>query len=317
MTMRIGEGYAAVREEFDRAVIGLDSTLEMLFATLLAGGHALLEGYPGTAKTLAVRALAASVGGRYARIQFTPDLMPADITGTSVFNPADRTFTFRPGPVFADIVLADEINRAPSKTQAALLEAMQERRVTADGRPHELPRSFTVFATQNPIEYEGTYPLPEAQLDRFMVKIAIGYPEAPHEREMLARYRDGVLIHELPSGALKPRLSIEDLLALRGEVHAVRAEDAIVAYCVDVVRQTRDWPAIAVGASPRAAVNLLLLSKALAAVRGRDYVVPDDVKGCALPVLRHRVMLRAETEVEGTREDDVVRDVIGAVKVPK
>jgi MoxR-like ATPase len=312
---QIGTAYAGVREEIGRALIGQEAVAEMMFATILAGGHALLEGYPGTAKTLAVRALAAALGGKYSRIQFTPDLMPADITGTSVFNPADRVFEFRPGPIFADLLLADEINRAPSKTQSALLEAMQERRVTADGTSHALPPAFTVFATQNPIEYEGTYPLPEAQLDRFMVKILVGYPELGDEQTMLSRYRDGVMIHDLPG--LKPRLSVQDLLKLRGEVHAVRAEDGIVAYCVDLVRQTRQWPAISVGASPRAAISLLLLSKALAALRGRDFVVPDDVKGCAPPVLRHRVVLRAESEIEGTRADDVVRDLIGAVKVPK
>jgi len=312
---QIGTAYAGVREEIGKALIGQDAVAEMMFATILAGGHALLEGYPGTAKTLAVRALAAALGGKYSRIQFTPDLMPADITGTSVFNPADRVFEFRPGPIFADLLLADEINRAPSKTQSALLEAMQERRVTADGTPHALPPAFTVFATQNPIEYEGTYPLPEAQLDRFMVKILVGYPELKDEQVMLARYRDGVMIHDLPG--LKPRLSVQDLLQLRAAVHAVRAEDGIVAYCVELVRQTRQWPAISVGASPRAAISLLLLSKALAALRGRDFVVPDDVKGCAPPVLRHRVVLRAESEIEGTRADDVVRDLIGAVKVPK
>jgi len=313
---RIADVYKAVAGEVGRAVVGQDAALQTLFATVIAGGHALLEGYPGTAKTLAVRALAAAIGGRYSRIQFTPDLMPADITGTSVFNPADRTFEFRPGPVFADLLLADEINRAPSKTQSSLLEAMQERRVTADGKPHDLPPAFTVFATQNPIEYEGTYPLPEAQLDRFMVKIVIAYPEADHERVMLSRYRDGVMIHELPS-KISPRVSVEDVLALRQEVHAIRAEDAIVAYCVDLVRQTRQWPAITVGASPRAAISLLLLAKAVAALGGRDFVIPDDVKGCAPAVLRHRVILRAEAEIEGTRADDVVRDLINAVKVPK
>jgi MoxR-like ATPase len=313
---RIADVYKSVAEEVGRAVVGQDAALQTLFATVIAGGHALLEGYPGTAKTLAVRALAAAIGGRYSRIQFTPDLMPADITGTSVFNPADRTFEFRPGPVFADLLLADEINRAPSKTQSSLLEAMQERRVTADGKPHDLPPAFTVFATQNPIEYEGTYPLPEAQLDRFMVKIVIAYPEADHERTMLSRYRDGVMIHELPS-KIAPRVSVEEVLALRQEVHAVRAEDAIVGYCVDLVRQTRQWPSISVGASPRAAISLLLLAKAFAALGGRDFVVPDDVKGCAPAVLRHRVILRAEAEIEGTRADDVVRDLINAVKVPK
>jgi MoxR-like ATPase len=316
MSNAIHTAYQAVSAEVGRAVVGQEPTVEMLFAALVSGGHVLVEGYPGTAKTLLVRALAAAVSGRFGRIQFTPDLMPADITGTSIFNPADRTFEFRHGPVFADILLADEINRAPSKTQAALLEAMQERSVTVDGRSHALSPAFTVFATQNPIEYEGTYPLPEAQLDRFTVKVLIDYPVADAERAVVAKYRDGVLVHEMPA-SIKPAASVDQIVGLRKEVHAVRAEDGIVGYCVDLTRQTRQWPTIAVGASPRAAISLLLLSKALAAIRGRDFVVPDDVKGCAPAVLRHRVVLKPEAEIEGTRADDVVRDLIQAVKVPK
>src|SRR5262245_45776326 len=232
--MNIAETYRAVAEEVGRAVVKQERNLETLFAAVLAGGHVLLEGNPGTAKTLAVRTLAAAVAGKFGRIQFTPDLMPADITGTSIFNPADRSFEFRHGPVFADLLLADEINRAPSKTQAALLEAMQERAVTVDGRSWPLPPAFTVFATQNPIEYEGTYPLPEAQLDRFMVKVLVGYPDADGEREMLTKYRDGVLVHELPTAGIKPQTTVDALVALRQEVHRVRAEDTIVAYCVDL-----------------------------------------------------------------------------------
>jgi MoxR-like ATPase len=315
--MNIAETYQAVAEEVGRAVVKQEQVIETLFAAILAGGHVLLEGYPGTAKTLAVRALAAAVAGKFGRIQFTPDLMPADITGTSIFNPGDRTFEFRQGPVFADLLLADEINRAPSKTQSALLEAMQERFVTVDGRSWPLPAAFTVFATQNPIEYEGTYPLPEAQLDRFMVKVLVDYPDAEGERTMLTKYRDGIIVHDLPSTTIKPRTTVQEVVSLRQAVHQVRAEDAIVSYCVDLTRQTRQWPAIAVGASPRAAIGLLLLSKALAAIRGRDFVVPDDVKGCAPAVLRHRVILRAESEIEGVKADDVVRDLIQAVKVPK
>ncbi len=316
MSKAINDAYQAVGEEVARAVIGQQEALEMLFAAFVAGGHVLIEGYPGTAKTLLVRTLAASVAGKFGRIQFTPDLMPADITGTSIFNPADRTFEFRQGPVFADVLLADEINRAPAKTQSALLEAMQERAVTVDGKSHALSPAFTVFATQNPIEYEGTYPLPEAQLDRFMIKVLMEYPALEAERSVVATYRNGVMVHDLPA-SIKPRATVEQIVGLRKEVHTVRAEDGIVAYCVDLTRQTRQWPSIAVGASPRAAIALLLLSKALAAIRGRDFVVPDDVKGCAPAVLRHRVVLRPEAEIEGTRADDVVRDLIQAVKVPK
>ncbi len=314
---RIAEVFEALRGEVRKAVVGQEEAIRQVFAAVLAGGHVLLEGFPGTAKTLMARAFALAMKGAFARVQFTPDLMPADITGTSVFNPETRQFEFRRGPVFTDLLLADEINRAPAKTQAALLEAMQERRVTADGTPHALSPVFTVLATQNPIEYEGTYPLPEAQLDRFMLKVLVPYPEAADERAMLARYRDGVLIHDIDTLGIEARTTVAELERLRGEVHRVVAEDAMVGYVADIVRQTRNWPAISVGASPRAGVALLLVSKASAALAGRAYVTPDDVKGAAPSVLRHRVLLKPESEIEGVKPDDSIRDLLGSVKVPK
>jgi MoxR-like ATPase len=314
---RIREVFEAVKGEVRKAVVGQDEVLEQLCAAVLAGGHVLLEGLPGTAKTLTARAFALALRCRFSRVQFTPDLMPADVTGTSIFNPDTRRFEFRPGPVFTDLLLADEINRAPAKTQASLLEAMQERRVTADGHPHPLPAVFTTLATQNPIEYEGTYPLPEAQLDRFMLKIKVDYPADADERAMLARYRDGRVLHDVDSLGIEARTSAEELVALRAGLVGVVAEDAVLGYVADVVRQTRNWATLAVGASPRAGVALLSVSRAFAALRGRAFVVPDDVKGAAAPVLRHRILLKPESEIEGVKEDDVIRELLAAVKVPK
>jgi MoxR-like ATPase len=309
--------FDAVKAEVRKAVVGQDAVLDHLCACALAGGHVLLEGLPGTAKTLMARAFAAALRCGYGRVQFTPDLMPADVTGTSVFDPESRRFEFRKGPIFTDILLADEINRAPAKTQAALLEAMQERRVTVDGRTHPLSPLFTTIATQNPIEYEGTYPLPEAQLDRFMVKLIVAYPAPEHERAMLARYRDGHRLHEVESLGIEPKTSVEELLKLRASLSAVVVEDGVLAYVSDIVRQTRNWATLSVGASPRAAVSLLELSRALAALRGRGYVIPDDVKSVAPAALRHRVLLRPESEIEGVKADDAIRDLLAAVKVPK
>jgi MoxR-like ATPase len=309
--------FEAVKLEVRKAIVGQDDILEHLCACVLAGGHVLLEGLPGTAKTLMARAFAAALRCGYGRIQFTPDLMPADVTGTSVFDPERKRFEFRGGPIFTDLLLADEINRAPAKTQAALLEAMQERRVTVDGHTHPLSPLFTTIATQNPIEYEGTYPLPEAQLDRFMVKLLVAYPAPEQEKAMLARYRDGVQLHEIESLGIQPKTSVEELVALRASLAGITVEDGVLGYISDIVRQTRSWATIHVGASPRAAVSLLALSRALAALRGRAYVVPDDVKSVAPAALRHRVLLRPESEIEGVKSDDAIRDLLAAVKVPK
>jgi MoxR-like ATPase len=313
---RIRTVFEAVSVEVRKAVVGQDGVLEQVLAALLAGGHVLLEGLPGTAKTLMARALSCTVQARFSRVQFTPDLMPADITGTSIYDPEKRQFEFRPGPVFTDLLLADEINRAPAKTQAALLEAMQERRVTADGTSHRLPPVFITLATQNPIEYEGTYPLPEAQLDRFMLKILVNYPEQADERTMLARYRDGHALHDVDTLRIEPKTSTEEIVGFRDSLGQITAEDSLLAYISDIVRLTRNWPSIAVGASPRAAIALLLISRALAAMRGRAYVIPDDVKSIAPAVLRHRLLLKPEADIEGLKTDHVIKDLLTAVKVP-
>lgn len=306
--------------EIGRVIAGQEQTVTEALAAVLCGGHALVEGVPGVAKTLAVKTLARFLGLDFRRIQGTPDMMPADILGTTVFSPPfgeqPAEFRFHPGPVFTQFLLADEINRMPPRTQAALLESMEERQVTADGTRHPLDPFFTVFATQNPVEFEGTYPLPEAQLDRFLLKIRVGYPTLAEERSILERH------HASPDPAGLADLPIEsvpaDLLAeARREIRAVGVEPILFEYLLNIVRRTRDWPAISLGASPRAGTGLLLVSKALAAREGRSFVVPDDVKAAAVPVLRHRLILRPEAELEGLDPDRVIRDVLGGTPVPK
>jgi MoxR-like ATPase len=277
----------------------------------------LLEGVPGIAKTLMVKALARILGWQFTRIQFTPDLMPADVTGTNVFNLATSTFAFRPGPVFTDLLLADEINRTPPKTQAALLEAMEERQVTIDGAAHPLSPFFMVLATQNPIEYEGTYPLPEAQLDRFMLKIVIGYPSAEEEREIVSRWQAGFDAHRLDEINLNPLNSKDEIVGCRRLIRHVMVEEGIQQYIVELVRRTRQTLSVTWGASPRGAVALLRSSKALAAVRGRGFVTPDDVRDIAKPVLRHRIILRSEAEIEGIQPDDAIEEILSSVEVPR
>jgi MoxR-like ATPase len=272
---------------------------------------------PGTAKTLAIRALARAVDASFSRVQFTPDLMPTDITGVNVLNELDHRFEFHPGPIFAELVLADEINRAPAKTQAALLEAMQERQVTVDGVAHALPPAFTVFASQNPIEYEGTYPLPEAQLDRFLLKVLVRYPEERSEVGILDRYAEGFDPNTPESFGMRQVLTKSDLAAVQAAVRRVRVEPSVRSYVVALVRRTREEPTLALGASPRAAVALFKASQARAVVEGRDYVVPDDVKVMASSALRHRVVLTAEAEVEGTSPDARVEAVLRAVEAPR
>lgn len=304
----------ALRTAIRKRIVGQDLAIDELLAALLARGHVLLEGVPGVAKTLLVRVLASASGVRFGRIQFTPDLMPADITGTSVLR-GDGRFEFRPGPLFADIVLADEINRAPAKTQAALLEAMQERQVTVDGTRHDLGQRFTVVATQNPVEFEGTYPLPEAQLDRFLVKVRVGYPSAADELAMLEAHARG----DDPERAFGDdglAITSESLDALRSATDRVTIAPEVVAYIASVVRATRDDPALALGASPRASVALLRLSRAAAILAGRDFVTPDDVKGFAPAALRHRLILSPELDVEGRTTDDVLAAVLLRVPAP-
>lgn len=313
-------GYAhsagRVLEEVGRVVLGQDAVLREALLALLARGHVLLEGPPGTAKTLLVRTLNEVLGLEFRRIQFTPDLMPSDITGVSILG-GQGSFAFRPGPLFADLVLADEINRAPAKTQAALLEAMEERSVTVDGTRHAMSAAFSVFATQNPIEFEGTYPLPEAELDRFMLKSSIGYPDADTESGVLQRVLTGFDSAEAASFGVSRVLDAAGLALLQQAVKRVRVEPALVGYIAALVRSTRGAPALTLGASPRASVALLKLSQAAALVDGRDYVVPDDVKGLAPAVLRHRVVVAPELELEGVSPDAAIKSLIERIEAPR
>jgi MoxR-like ATPase len=302
----------AILDEVERAVVGKRAVLELVLLALLADGHVLLEDVPGVAKTLIARSFAAATGLSFARVQFTPDLLPSDVTGSSVFDQRSVTFAFQPGPVFTNLLLGDEINRAPPKTQAALLEAMEERQVTADDGTHRLELPFLVMATQNPIEYEGTYPLPEAQLDRFLLRLRVGYPSGDDELRMLqARARRGT-----DALALDAVIDRSGLLTLQTAVEAVHVGEAVGRYMVDLVTATRDSSEVEVGASPRGSLALLRLSRARAALDGRDFVVPDDVKSVAVPALSHRLVLRPELWVRRIDADDVVRRILDAVPAP-
>jgi MoxR-like ATPase len=307
----------AVRGEVNKVVVGQDEVIDLILVGLLAGGHVLLEGVPGTAKTLTCRAVARSMAAGFKRIQFTPDLMPADILGTSIFDLKTQTFALTQGPIFADLVLADEINRAPAKTQAALLEAMSERSVSLEGARHALPPIFTVFATQNPVESEGTYPLPEAQLDRFLLKIEVGYPAAEHEDEVLRRVHLGFDGHDLESQGLKAVLRPEDVLAARAALQAVQIEPAVLQYLRKLITATRESPRVRLGAGPRAGVHLLLAAKALAALAGRPFVTPDDIRKLTGPVLQHRLLLAPEAEIDGATPREVLGEIERAVEVPR
>lgn len=308
---------AHIRNELSKAIVGQDEVVEQILVAVLAEGHALLEGVPGTAKTLLVKTLAQIIGAQFSRIQFTPDLMPSDITGTNVFNMQTSQFSLRHGPVFTDILLADEINRTPPKTQAALLEAMEERQTTIDGERYELSPIFTVLATENPIEYEGTYPLPEAQLDRFLLKVLIDYPTDTEEAEIVARWDAGFNSRRMDHVSITPLQDATMLQRCRSEVRNMRMEPGVQKYIVEIVRKTRNHQSILYGASPRASVAMLLCSKALAAIRGRDFPTPDDIRDVAAPVLRHRVILRAEAELDGATTDAAIADIIKTVEVPR
>ena len=310
------ELFAHGQEQIGRIISGQHEVIAQALMTMLCGGHALIEGVPGVAKTLAVKTLARVLQLDFRRVQATPDMMPADILGTTVFSQKTGEFSFHRGPVFTQFLLADEINRMPPRTQAALLESMEERQVTADGERLVLDELFTVFATQNPVEFEGTYPLPEAQLDRFLMKIKVDYPSAEDERMVLERHHHAHTSAGLSETVIEP-VPAEILTAARVEVRNIRVEPAIFDYLLAIVRRTREWPSITLGASPRAAASLLLVSKAFAAREGRDFVIPDDIKDASLPVLRHRLQLRPEAELEGFDTDRVVRDVLAAVQVPK
>ncbi|NNE67786.1 MAG: MoxR family ATPase [Pyrinomonadaceae bacterium] len=308
---------AHIKRELGKVIVGQEAVIEQILVAIFAEGHALLEGVPGTAKTLLVKTLARIVGARFSRLQFTPDLMPSDITGTNVFNMQTSEFKLRPGPIFTDILLGDEINRTPPKTQSALLEAMEERQATIDGKRYRLSPVFTVLATENPIEYEGTYPLPEAQLDRFLLKILIGYPSHEDELEVVSRWDEGFNSRRLDRVEIESLNDREAISRCRDEVRAMTTEPGVQNYIVDIVQKTRNHPTLLYGASPRASVALLLCSKALAALRERDFATPDDVRDVALPVLRHRLSLRAEAELDGATADAVISDILKTLEVPR
>jgi len=309
--------YERCAAELEKVVFGQRPTIELMLAGLLSEGHVLLEGVPGTAKTLLVRALALILQCDYKRIQFTPDLMPADVIGTNVFDLKTSEFRFKPGPVFANLVLGDEINRAPPKTQAALLQAMQEHAVTVDGTPYDLGSPFMVFATQNPIEQEGTYPLPEAQLDRFMFKILVDYPDEASERRVLAEHHTSTHARDLAQFGLQHVADAAALAEAKSQLRAVAVRDELVDYVARLVRATRNHVEILLGASPRAGVMLLVAGKTMAAFEGRDYVIPDDVKRVFLPTLRHRTVLRPTAELEQASTDRVLEGVLASVEVPR
>ncbi|HZU26963.1 MAG TPA: MoxR family ATPase [Bryobacteraceae bacterium] len=306
------------RSEVKRVVIGQDQAIDFALVCIFTANHALLEGVPGVAKTLLTRTLAHVLGGTFARVQFTPDLMPSDITGTNVYSMQRGEFTLVRGPVFTTFLLADEINRAPARTQAALLEAMQERTVTIDQETHPLSPDFTVFATQNPIEYEGTYPLPEAQKDRFMMKIPMSFPERDEEAELGRRMLTGAAPEDaLAAGCVQPVLQPEQLSVVRRALAAITFAEELATYAVDLVRRTRSHESVMAGAGPRGTQALLLASRAYAAIQGRDFVIPDDIRALVIPVLAHRLVLRPEFELEGLNAAEVLQQIVAEIPVPK
>jgi MoxR-like ATPase len=314
---QIEQAFEAAAAEIGKAVVGQQELVEGVLIALFAEGNVLIEGVPGLGKTLLVNALGRVLSCDFRRVQFTPDLMPSDVTGHSIFNMQNREFTFNRGPIFTNLLLGDEINRAPAKTQSAMLEAMQERQVTVDGVTYPLDRPFITIATQNPIEQEGTYPLPEAQLDRFMFKLLVTYPTKEQEDGILNLYAAGKDNRDLGTFGLTPILTGPQLLDMQRSIREVIIEPSVISYITSLVQKTRSWHAVEVGASPRASVNLLIASRAVAASRGRDFVSPDDVKELAPWVLRHRLRLHPDAEIEGVTADDVIREVLDAVEAPK
>jgi MoxR-like ATPase len=307
----------ALRQELQKAVVGQTAVIDDVLTALIAGGHVLVEGVPGLGKTLLVRALARCFGGEFARIQFTPDLMPSDVTGHAVYDLQSEQFKLRKGPVFTNLLLADEINRAPAKTQAALLEVMQERQVTLEGRALPVPLPFMVLATMNPIEQEGTYPLPEAELDRFMLKLRMDYPEQSEELNMVRQVTRSAKADMLEVAPLRTLLQAKDVLALQKIASDLALDEQVLDYAVRLARATRTWPGLAIGAGPRASIALVRGARARALLRGGDFVLPDDIKGCALAVLRHRVRLAPELDIEGLSVDQVLQQLLDQVPAPR
>jgi len=313
----IQSAYLAIKQELMKVIKGQEHVIDLVLISFFSGGHVLIEGVPGLGKTLLVNALSRIVGGNFKRIQFTPDLMPSDIIGTTVYNMKANTFQVKKGPVFTDLLLADEINRSPAKTQSALLQAMQEREVTIDGNDFSLGDFFMCLATQNPIELEGTFPLPEAQVDRFLMKINMTYPSREEEKAILVSYRDGVLLDKPASIPLQQVIDEKKFLAIKEAIAKIYIDDKIIDYITEITHATRNYPGIEVGASPRGSVALLQTSKVKAVYEGRDYIIPDDIKFLAFPVLRHRLILEPEAEIEGFTGDDYLKKIIESVKVPR
>ncbi len=312
----LNEAVAAIQAQIGKVIVGQQQTIELLLTALLADGHVLIEGVPGVAKTLTAKLLARTVATHFSRIQFTPDLMPSDVLGTTVFNPQKIDFEFKRGPIFSNIVLVDEINRAPAKTQAALFEVMEERQITIDGTTYPMEPPFMILATQNPIEQEGTYRLPEAQLDRFLFKIVVGYPDLNQEIDILKGHNERADMNEAITN-IEAVLQPQQLVALRQKARQVHIESNLLVYIAQIVQQTRNNKSLFLGASPRASVAILNASKALAAIRGRDFVTPEDIRELTAPILRHRIILTPEKEMEGTTADDIVAQMLQKIEVPR
>lgn len=314
---KMGNAYQSIKQELNKIIVGQDEVVENILICLFSEGHILIEGVPGLGKTLIVSALSRILDADFKRIQFTPDLMPSDITGTTIFDSDEKKFIIKKGPVFTNLLLADEINRSPAKTQSALLQAMQEKSVSIDGTDYDIEGFFICLATQNPIEMEGTYPLPEAQIDRFLMKSVITYPSAEQEIQILRNYRGGFSPADLSVSGIKPVLKKEEVTEVKNAASTIVVDDGILRYIANIVNSTRDFPGIAVGSSPRGSIALFQTSRIKAVFEGRDYVIPDDIKGLCHPVLRHRLILEAEAEIEGFTSDDYIEKILNETEIPR